>query len=156
MVSGRSTYPLSGTDGLQAVSAQPDTLSSSSLYVPEQFSSYISPSYVDTDMPLGTKVRLQVQLRSPYGGLVRKAGVRIALGQLIYGQSALIPAEAQINNMPEGRTPVETKTNQAGVAEFDVRDNSVQGGNPIYFQAYVDPEGGYPYGYSEIVSVLWH
>ena len=141
---------------LQAVSAHPDTLSSTAPYVPEQFSSYVSPSYIDRKIALGATVALQVELRSPFGGFVHKSGVRVALGQLIYAQSALIPAEARINGMPEGRTPVFAETNGAGVAEFEVSDTSIQGGNPVYFQSYVDPVRGYPYGYSEIVSVLWH
>ena len=140
---------------LQAVSAQPQTISSSALFTPEGFDCYITPSYVDAVNPLGHSVNLQVQLRFPYGGADREQGVRVALGQLIYGQNALIPAEARINGMPPGQTPVTARTNAAGIAVFHVSDDKTQGGNPIYFQADVAPVHGYPYGYSEVVSVLW-
>jgi hypothetical protein len=110
---------------------------------------------VNRILPLGTSVALNVQLRSPYGATVLKPGVRVALGQVIYAQDGLIPAEGQINSAPVGQSPVVATTNAQGVAQFHVRDASVQGGNPLYFQAYVDPSAGYPYGYSEIVSVIW-
>jgi len=140
---------------LQAVSANPDTISSAPLYTPEHFSCYISPSFVDREVPLGHAVKIEVELRSPFGADVRQKGVRVALGQLIYGQASLIPAEAQINGRSEGQTPVFDLTDRSGRAEFSVTDRQTQNGNPIYFQAYVAPSHGFPYGYSEIVAVLW-
>ena len=140
---------------LQAVTAAPDTISTSTLLTPEAFDCYISPSYVDHVIPLGHAVALSVQLRSPYGAPVAKAGVRVAMGQVIYGQDTLIPAEARINGASEGHTPVYVRTDRSGVATFHIVDSSVQGGNPLYFQAYVAPRQGFPYGYSEIVSVQW-
>lgn len=140
---------------LQAVTARPATISSSSLYTPEYFDCYITPSYVNQPVPLGRTLILHVQLRSPYGAQLHERGVSVALGQIIYAQNALIPAEAQINGAPEGKTPVMSVTGADGVAVFRVRDANVQGGNPLYFQAYVAPRRGFPYGYSEIVSILW-
>jgi uncharacterized membrane protein len=141
---------------VQAVTPQPETISSSQVYTPQSFSCYITPSYIDQAVPLGHTVTLQVQLRSPFGSQVRKKGVTIALGQIIYGQTALIPSEAEINGALEGQTPVTARTNSDGVAIFRVRDDSIQGGNPVYLQAYVDPTTGFPYAYSEIVSIIWH
>ena len=140
---------------LQAVTATPATISSSELFTPEHFASVISPSYVDHIVPLGHSVSLSVGLQSPYGAPVRRQGVRVALGQVIYGQNTLIPAEAQIDGQPPGNSPVIGLTNSSGVVSFRIRDSSVQNGNPVYFQAYVDPSGGFPYGYSEVVSVQW-
>lgn len=140
---------------LQAVTASPDTMSSSSLVTPEHFSATITPSYVDRLVPLGQEVSLTVQLRSPYGAMVHRAGVRVALGQVIYGQNALIPGEAIINHAPEGRSPVDVRTDATGVAHFVIVDRVLQQGNPLYFQAYVDPPHSFPYGYSEVVSVEW-
>ena len=140
---------------LQAVTAAPETISSTALYTPQFSDCYITPSYVNKVELLGRTVILQVELRSPYGAEIRRSGVRVALGQLIYAQDALIPAEATINGAPEGQSPVLAVTDSDGLATFRVRDAYVQGGNPVYFQAYVDPSAGYPYGYSEIVSVLW-
>ncbi len=140
---------------LQAVTRSPETISSSALLTPEPFDCYISPSYVDETLPLGASVDLSVELRSPYGAPAHQAGVRVALGQIIYGQNTLIAGEAQINNAPEGQSPVVAVTDTSGVAKFRIRNFSVQGGNPIYVQAYVDPRNGFPYGYSEVVSVQW-
>lgn len=140
---------------LQAVTASPDTMSSSSLVTPQRFTTQIMPSYVNRTLPLGKSVTLHVILRSPYGQEEQKGGVPIALGQIVYGQNALIDGEAQINTSPPGRSPVIARTDGAGVATFRVRDTEVQGGNPLYFQAYVSPDAGYPYGYSEVVSVEW-
>ncbi len=80
--------------------------------------------------------------------------MRIELGQIIYGQSQLIPAEASIDGAPEGQSPVERTTGPDGKATFRVVDSSPQG-RPVYFQAWVVSKAGYPFGYSEIVDVLW-
>lgn len=140
---------------VQAVTPNPQSISSSSLFTPQRFNCYITPSYVDEAVPLGQTVTLQVQLRSPFGAQIQKPGVPIALGQVIYAQTALIPAEAQINGAPEGHTPVTALTGSNGVALFRVRDSSIQGDNPVYFQAYVNSEASFPYGYSEVVSIVW-
>ncbi len=140
---------------LQAVTASPESISSSALFTPQRFDCYISPSYVDSLLPLGGSVSLTVQLRSPYGAAVHSRGVPVALAQVIYGQNDLIAGEAEINGAPEGQSPVIALTNAEGTASFRIWDSSIQGGNPLYFQAYVNPARGYPYGYSEIVSVQW-
>jgi uncharacterized membrane protein len=140
---------------VQAVTPQPETISSSALFTPQSFSCYISPSYVDQAMPLGKSVTLDVELRSPLGEIVDRPGVPVALGQIIYGQRSLIPSEASINGAPEGQTPVVAKTKANGIAVFHVRDSTVQGSNPVYFQAYVQPKSSFAYGYSEIVSIVW-
>ncbi|HTX63311.1 MAG TPA: hypothetical protein VMD28_06705 [Acidimicrobiales bacterium] len=140
---------------LQAVTASPDTMSSSRLITPERFTTVISPSYVDRLVALGGSVRLRVQLRSPYGAPVHERGVPIALGQIVYAQDDLVAGEARINGAPEGQSPVVARTSAAGVASFTVSDDVVEGGNPLYFQAYVEPANSFPYGYSEVVSVQW-
>ena len=140
---------------LQAFTTSPDTVSSSGHFTPEPFRTYISPSYVDEVLPLGRRVTLRVELQSPYGGSIHRGGVPIALGQVIYGQNALIVGEASINGAPQGQTPVVARTDERGIATFHIRQNWVQGGNPLYFEAWVDPPQGFPYGYSEVVSVQW-
>jgi hypothetical protein len=140
---------------LQAVTASPDTMSSSSLVTPEPFVAEITPSYVNRIVPIGGRVELHVVLRSPYGQRVDRRGVPVALGQIVYAQDALLPGEASINGAPQGRSPVVARTDARGIASFSVRDTTVQGGNPLYFQAYVSPGAGFPYGYSEVVSIVW-
>jgi hypothetical protein len=140
---------------LQAVTDHPETVSSAPTYTPQPYSAYLRPSYINRVLPFGRHVQFSVQLRSPYGAIVRREGVRVALGQVIYGQNNLIPAEASINGRATGQSPVVARTDARGVAHFRVSDHVAQSGNEIYFQAWVAPGRGYPFGYSEIVSVLW-
>jgi uncharacterized membrane protein len=140
---------------LQAVTDRPATISSAPLYTPQRYSAYLMPAYVNRVVRVGKAIRFSVQLRSPYGAPVRRRGVRVALGQLIYGQTDLIPAEARINGGNVGQSPVYARTNRAGIARFTVRSSTRSDGNAIYFQAWVAPSSRYPFGYSEIVDVLW-
>ncbi len=140
---------------LQAVTATPESISSSTLFTPEPFDTAISPSFVNRVVHFGKSVTLRVALRSPYGAPVNQKGVPIALGQVIYAENALIPGEAEINGSAEGKSPVIASSDANGVATFHIVDSSAQGGNPLYFQAYVAPRHGFPFGYSEVVSVQW-
>jgi uncharacterized membrane protein len=139
---------------LDAYTDDPSTVTASKLYTPEPYSTALSPSYVDQVLHPGQATVVQVELRSPFGASIAKANVRVALGQIIYGQNSLIPSEAIINSEPVGQTPVTAMTNSQGVATFRLVDHEPQG-QPIYFQAWVDPKGSFPYGYSDIVSIFW-
>jgi hypothetical protein len=140
---------------LDAVTDNPATISSAQLYTPQPYAAYLIPDYVNRVVRLGRSIDFAVQLRSPYGAPVRKQGVRLALGQLIYGQSDLIPAEARINSGNIGQSPVYARTDRNGIARFVVRSSTRADGNAIYFQSWIAPTNGYPFGYSEIVDVLW-
>ena len=124
---------------LQAVTDHPATISSARLYTPQPYSAYLVPDYVNRIVKVGRSVRFAVQLRSPYGAAVHKQGVRIALGQLIYGQTDLIPAEARINRGNIGESPVYARTNRDGIARFIVRSSTRANGNAIYFQSWIAP-----------------
>lgn len=139
---------------LEAFTPGPATFSSTGLLTPEPYSATLLPSYINHFVSRSGVVTLQLQLRSPLGADVRRAGVRVALGQLIYDQSGLIFGQAQINHGAEGESPVFAETDSEGRATFHISDTAAQG-EPIYFQAWVQPPGQYPYGYSELVSVLW-
>ena len=139
---------------VQAVTASPQTISSTALFTPQHYSAWLTPGYVNKVLHQGDTVRLNVQLRSPFGALVHQAGVRVALAQLIYDQTALIPGETSINGSRPGATPVYAVTDASGAATFTVRDATPQD-KPISMQAWVEPVGSYPYGYSEIVPLLW-
>ena len=75
---------------------------------------------------------------------MRKQGVRIALGQLIYGQSDLIPSEARINHGNIGQSPVYARTDRQGIARFVVRSSTRANGNAIYFQSLGRADRGLP------------
>jgi hypothetical protein len=130
----------------------PDTLSVSPQFVPRPYSADLEPGSVDQVIARNGAVVFHVYLRSPFGGLVRKGGVRVALGQVIYGQGTLIDAEGSINGHPEGETPVYAYTTFQGVATFVVSDPQAQE-QPLYLQAWI--AASYPYGYSAIVLVTW-
>lgn len=139
---------------VQAVTAKPQTVSSSTLFTPQRYATDITPGFINRVQRPGATVKLVVELRSPFGSVIHQAGVRVALGQLIYGQTSLIPAQAVINGSPEGQTPVFASTDRAGRAVFTVRVTDTQP-YPLSFQAWVAPTHHYPYGYSEIVDIMW-
>lgn len=139
---------------LDAVTNRPGTVSVTKNITTEPYAAQIYQAEVNPVLPAGSSTVLTVELRSPLGGRVHKAGVTVALGQIIYGQSQLVPAEARIDGAPEGQSPVQQITNTQGEATFRVADSSPQG-QPIYFQAWVVSNAGYPFGYSEVVDALW-
>lgn len=135
-----------------ATTANPQTVSVSRRFIPQPYSADLEPGYVNEIVSRHGSVAFHVYLRSPFGGLVHKGGVRVALGQVIYGQESLIDAEASINARPEGQSPVYAYTGSNGIATFLVTDPQPQD-EPLYFQAWID--SSYPFGYSDIVPVLW-
>jgi hypothetical protein len=139
---------------LDAVTSSPESISVTRNVTTDPYATWIYQSDVNRVLPFGRSTRLTVQLRSPLGSRVERAGVRVELGQIIYAEGALIPGEARINGDPEGRSPVALLTNRAGEATFTVTDISNQH-FPLYFQAWAVGPGGYPFGYSEVVDVLW-
>lgn len=138
---------------IQVVSASPESVSESTTVTPEPYTTYLSPSSVDRVLAPNQGVWLSVSLRSPYGGAVDKANVRVALGQVVYAQQGLELSDARINGAPYGQTPVYARTNKYGIARFHIQAPVQK--NPIYFQAWVNHRHGYPFGYSETVSILW-
>ncbi len=138
---------------LEAVTNTPETVSVSSPYTAEPYQLRLTPSYF-APAAIGTPIRIRVELRSDFGAPVHEAGVPVFLGQVIYGETQLIPAEASIDGHPEGQSPVGTRTNRDGVATFVVRDDQVQS-EPLYFQAWAVGKSGFPFGYSPIVSETW-
>lgn len=139
---------------LEAVTPEPQTISSTQQFTPEHFVTYITPPGVNKELALGASTTLYVELRNVFGAQVAKGGVPIALGQVIYGKNLLIPGEVQINGGNAGQSSVVARTDAGGVAAFVVRERLFQD-NPVYFQAWTLLPDAYPAGYSEIVSVYW-
>jgi uncharacterized membrane protein len=139
---------------LEAVTPEPQTISSTQRFTFEHFVTYITPPSFNKELALGASATLYVELRNVFGASVAKGGVPIALGQVIYGKDSLIPGEVQINGGTVGQSPVVARTDAAGVATFVVHERLFQD-NPIYFQAWTPLQDAYPAGYSEIVSVYW-
>jgi len=138
---------------LEAVTNTPETVSVSTPYTAEPYQLRLTPSYF-APVRLGEAIHIGVELLSDYGARVDRAGVPVFLGQVIYGQTQLIPSEASIDGHPEGQSPVETRTNRHGIATFTVRVVQQQGA-PLYFQAWAIGVAGFPFGYSPVVSEIW-
>jgi uncharacterized membrane protein len=138
---------------IEAVTPNPPTVAVTSPYTAEPYILRMSRTYV-TPLPLGKAVKLHVELRTPFGAPAKVGGVRIQLGQIVYGQFALIPAEASINGHPQGQTPVQAITNRNGVATFRLYTHSQQN-NPLYFQAWALGRTNIPYGYTSVISIIW-
>jgi hypothetical protein len=84
---------------------------------------------------------------------VRRAGVPIFLGQIIYAQAGLEYATVKINHRPQGQTPVTAMTDANGTATFVLRAVNAYS-DPVYFEAnLVSAARGYPFGYSTILAV---
>ncbi|HLI24616.1 MAG TPA: hypothetical protein VKU91_06655 [Acidimicrobiales bacterium] len=138
---------------LEAVTNAPETVSVSAPYTAEPYTLVLAPGYF-APAQLGSAILVRVELRSAYGSPLRRPGVPVFLGQVIYGESQLIPSEASIDGHTDGQSPVETHTNAQGVATFTVRATEQQG-EPLYFQAWSVGKAGFPFGYSPIFSEIW-
>jgi hypothetical protein len=117
---------------------------------PDPDRTQITPQAIDyvVTNPAGTTLSVQVvdRLNQP----VRRAGITVALSQVLYTQDGLFPGETSINGHAEGQSPVTAVTNASGVARFDVREVQLQP-YEVFYQAYI--AGPFPHGYSYIVSV---
>ena len=135
-----------------AFTARPATVSTSAAVPPTQYGLALTPEAVNRPVPAGTPLTLTVQLIDRLGNPVRRAGARIVLGQVVYGQDALIPAEASINGRAEGQSPVTRRTNQLGQARFVVRGVQPQA-EPVFFQGWIAPPNRPPSGFSNQLAV---
>ena len=139
---------------MEAVAAKPASVMISKPYVAAPYGTEISYNYATPNYHLGSFATLSVALTTPFGATVRRSGVAIALGQVVYGSSTLIPGEASINSHAPGESPIVALTNRQGVATFRVTDQYDQK-RPVYFQAWVQAASGNPFGYSSIVAIRW-
>ena len=136
------------TTGVPSVSESPS-------YVPSLWHAAIIPAAINAPVSVGQPVTLQVQVLNRVDSPVRQGSIPVYLGQVIYAQSGLEYAETKINNGNIGQTPVEALTNQEGIATFVIHASQANK-NPVYFEAnLVNSDLFYPYGYSNIVSVLF-
>lgn len=139
---------------VQAVTSAPESVSVSKRFIPGYESTFITPSYINSVVEPGETITFHVQLRSPFGAVIHRRRVPVALSQVIYAQSGLAYATTTINNSYPGKTPVIKYTNTKGVATFHI-SNSEREHAVVYYQASILSKQGYPYGYSNIVTVDW-
>jgi len=152
-----NTASMPGIDAplfVEAFTASPATVSTSRRYVVSSLSTQLTPDAVDHPVVVGSSVTLTVQLDNRFGSAVPRAGVAVTLGQVIYGQDALIPAESSINGEPEGTSPVTAFTDAQGEATFVVTGVQAQD-EPVMYEAWLGGNGAVPHGYSNMVSVQY-
>ncbi len=128
---------------VEAFTLSPATMSTSSRYLVSSLSAQLIPDSVNHPVAVGVPVAFTVQLDNRYGSAISRAGVAVTLGQVIYGQDALIPAESSINGEPEGTTPVTALTNAAGLATFNVVGVQAQD-EPVMYEAWLGGSGSVP------------
>jgi hypothetical protein len=143
---------LTGGFVLEAFTSQPATVSASRLVPPTSERLVLTPYAVDRPVPVGRTVQLTIQLVGRLGNPTRRAGVPVALAQVVYGQHALIPGESSIDGLPEGTTPVRRVTGADGAVHFLVRGVQPQR-DPVFYQAWIAPRSDVPHGYSNLLSV---
>jgi uncharacterized membrane protein len=137
---------------VDAFTVSPASVSVSQRYLVSPLSLSITPPEIDQPVPLGHSVTFSVQLQNQLGSQVQRGGLRVDLGQVIYAQSGLLPAEASIDGHGEGTTPVTAITDRHGRATFTVVGVQAQPA-PVYFQAWIATPGQVPHSYSNLVLV---
>lgn len=135
-----------------AYTAKPASISSSDLSTTSELFVVLNPAAVDRPVPVGVPVTFTAQLEDRLGRDVDRAGVRIALGQVVYAQNGLLGGDSSINGKPEGASSAYVDTDRHGRAPFTVVGRQPQN-MPVYYQAWIAPSGAAPSGYSSIVIV---
>ena len=136
-----------------AFSQGPAAVSASGVYEPSTMHVALTPDAVNRIVPIGEPLVIHAELLDQLDRPVRRTGVPVYLGQIVYSQSGLELGEATINSHPPGQTPVTAYTNGDGVATF-ILDGTQASEDPVYFEAnLVQTREFYPYGYSEILPI---
>lgn len=113
----------------------------------------LQPDFINHFVTVGQSVTVRAQLLDALDQPVRRSGVPVYLGQVIYAQEGAMLSQARINGSPPGQTPVAAFTNADGVATFVIRGTNAPS-NPVYFEAnLVNGTQYFPYGYSQILPI---
>ncbi len=136
-----------------ALTPDPATISAARLFPAVEEGSQVSPQAVNEIVEYPSTVVFSVQLVDRLNGPIKKGGVEISFGQVLYTSDGLFPGQASINGRPEGQSPVSALTDANGVARFEVGAIQQQP-YEIFFQAWVP--NPFPHGYSSSVAVHFH
>lgn len=135
---------------LYALTQSPPTISSERLFPAATERTQLSPQAVNHVVSDPPEVTFSVQLVDRLNAPIHRAGVAVSLGQVLYTAEGLLPGQTSVNGQPEGQSPVSSKTDANGVAQFTVRAIQQQQ-YEVFFQAWLgDP---FPHGYSAAVAV---
>jgi hypothetical protein len=145
--------PIGGGFQVVAFSEHPAAVSHTAAYNPSTLHVALDPDAISHPVPVGEPVTVTAQLLDRLNRPVRRAGVPIFLGQIIYAQAGLEYATVKINGHRQGQTPVTATTDADGTATFVLRATNADS-DPVYFEAnLVSASRGYPFGYSTILAV---
>jgi uncharacterized membrane protein len=136
-----------------AFTSGPASVSRTAAYVASLWRVVLQPAAVSNPVRVGAHITVRAEIVNRLDQQMRAGNVPVYLGQVIYAERGLQYSQAVIDNSPQGQTPVEARTNAAGVATFTI-SSPVAGSNPVYFEAnLLQPSELYPYGYSPILAV---
>lgn len=145
--------PISSDFQVVAFTDGPASVSVSSPFAVTTLHISLDPDHVDHYVAVGTPVTVRARLLNALNEPVRRSGVPVYLGQVIYAQQGSLLSQARINGSPAGQTPVAAYTNANGVATFVIRGTNAPA-NPVYFEAnLVNGTQFFPYGYSQILPI---
>lgn len=135
-----------------AMTANPPTLSGSDVVMPVEDHTQITPQAVNRIVATGETLQLRVRVLDRLGQEVHRAGIPVALGQVVYAQEGLFPGQTSINDAPQGQSPVVVTSDDMGVATFTVRATQASPFE-VFYQAWLPQD--FPHGYSNMVAVRY-
>jgi hypothetical protein len=145
--------PIAGGFQVMAFTEEPPAVSHTVAYNPSTLHVALTPDAINHPVDVGQPVHVTAQLLDRLNRPVRRAGVPIYLGQIIYAQAGLEYATVRINGSRPGATPVVAKTNSQGTASFLLKATQ-SNSDPVYFEAnLVSETRNYPFGYSTILAI---
>lgn len=139
---------------IAAFTSGPAAMSTSATYLVSRFSTSIVPDAINNAVPIHQAVQLAVQLQDQYGNPVRRAGVTVVMGQVVYASGGLLAGESSINGAGEGTSPVSAITDTAGIAHFVVIGDAAQP-QPVFYETWLSDGNTVPHGYSNQVSIQY-
>lgn len=116
-----------------------------------QWTAYLTPTAIDTPVPLGTTISVRVSLLDGLDNPVVKGGVLVSIGQARYTNRGVEVGDGEIDGrrLGAGATAL---TAPNGVATFRITIRKASAG-PTYFQAWLVQKDGVPFGYSNTLVV---
>lgn len=148
----QSMPPIVGGFIVDALTAHPTQLATTSEVRLDQQSTFLDPQGIEHRIPLNKTIMFTVQVVDQWGNPIHRSGIDVNLGQTVYAQYGLEAGEASIDGRPEGQSPVAERTNRWGRATFSVRAIQNQG-SQVFLQSWIARSGRPPSGYSNVVSL---
>jgi uncharacterized membrane protein len=150
--SAEAMVPISRAFAVQAFTEGPAAASRSTTVAGHSDRVVLDPAVVAHTVLTGQSLTITAQMTDLQGAPIREADVPVAMGQVVYNQNALLPGLAALNGNPEGQTPVDAMTDDAGQVRFTVVGVQAQA-EPVFFQAWIAYPGAEPYGYSAQLAI---